>query len=700
MELEGFTPISWPVDSTARLTRVPWDMQYRDVVRFGDKAGRDEYFNSLKSDSITLEKMTYLKPGEPISVNIPYYQAYKYNYLTVQNPKTPVDDEEPDLLCYFVVGVAYVAPNTTQLSVSLDYWQTYIYDTTFSNCFVDRGHVAVQADNYYRNHNTNGLFSPQSARRYLNVPESLDVGNNYVVANKDTISLQSYSEDEAENFEPWILITSTVSLKKEDVGTVSNPVLKTASGNDADGLISGCEMYALDGMLAKSLFENLQNAGWVSKGIISVQAFPKGFVELGSRVTLGTPSGAVVGYEVKQAKQILDFKKISDFAGNFDLKSSLGIAGRYGKLFTYPYSFVEISNFQGQTLLLKPELVNGTDLTLDAMACCVVPFCKVMIYPLNYNAQKDGLGRVSRSFSVPGTKYINGARQSWGLAEYPHNGDSTDTAISISNFPSFMIVNDGVSNYLASTKNTREYNYAAAGWSNSKANMSADVAYSQANRQIQTNRANQDISNVQSLVNAGTSAVGSLISGNIAGAITGGINSAANYWANNAQFSNNQNLATKNALQNYNLAQTSAQGDYQMAIKSINATVQDAQLTSPSTSGQVGGEGFNMANGFTMFEIRYKTVSPDMLNVIADYFVKYGYAVHETMTPPADLACMTNFTYWKMLATYISCAKADETAKDVLRGILEKGVTVWRKPDLIGLDSSYTNNAPLDFSVY
>lgn len=700
MDFEGFTPISWPVDSTARLVRVPWDMQYRDVVRFGDKAGRDDYFNSLKSDSITLEKMTYLKPGEPISVNIPYYQAYKYNYLTVQNPKTPVDDEEPDLLCYFVVGVAYIAPNTTQLSVSLDYWQTYIYDTTFSNCFVDRGHVAVQADNYFRNHNTNGLFSPQSARRYLNVPESLDVGNNYVVAGKDIIPLQSYSDDETESSQPWIIITSTVSLLSSDVGTVSAPVLKTASGNTVDGLISGCETYAIEGIKAASLFEKLQNAGWVSKGIISVIAFPRKFIELGEKVTLGTANLNESAYRIHQARQITDFNTVPDFAGKFMLKSKFKLAGTFAKLYTYPYSFLEISNFQGQTLLLKPELVNGTDLTLDAISCCVVPFAKVMIYPLNYNSVEDNQGRRTGQFSTPGYSYSGDEKSNVRSAEFPANGDSTDTAISINNFPSFMIVNDGVSNYLASTKNTREYNYAAAGWSNSKANMSADVAYSQANRQIQTNQANQDISNVQSLVNAGTSAVGSLISGNIAGAITGGINSAANYWASNAQFSNNQNLATKNALQNYNLAQTSAQGDYQMAIKSINATVQDAQLTSPSTSGQVGGEGFNMANGYTMFEIRYKTVSPDMLNVIADYFVKYGYAVHETMTPPADLACMTNFTYWKMLATYISCAKADETAKDVLRGILEKGVTVWRKPELIGLDSSYTNNVPLDFSVY
>jgi hypothetical protein len=52
---------------------------------------------------------------------------------------------------------------------------------------------------------------------------------------------------------------------------------------------------------------------------------------------------------------------------------------------------------------------------------------------------------------------------------------------------------------------------------------------------------------------------------------------------------------------------------------------------------------------------------------------------------------MTKFTYWKMQETYISSAPMPETFKQSIRGIFEKGVTVWKTPSDIGNIDISTN---------
>ena len=62
----------------------------------------------------------------------------------------------------------------------------------------------------------------------------------------------------------------------------------------------------------------------------------------------------------------------------------------------------------------------------------------------------------------------------------------------------------------------------------------------------------------------------------------------------------------------------------------------------------------------------------------------------------AKLKVMKKFSYWKASETYIDCARANEAEKDVIRGILERGVTVWGNPD----DINHTELRPADQAEY
>jgi hypothetical protein len=55
---------------------------------------------------------------------------------------------------------------------------------------------------------------------------------------------------------------------------------------------------------------------------------------------------------------------------------------------------------------------------------------------------------------------------------------------------------------------------------------------------------------------------------------------------------------------------------------------------------------------------------------------------------------MSKFTYWKLTETYITAATIPESFKQVIRGIFEKGVTVWADPSYIG-NTDLADNAIL-----
>ena len=99
----------WPVGSSVKLCRVNWDSSYRDVVVFDNLEQKYAYFDNLSdTQSYTVESMSYLKPGMPIKVPIPYSTAYRYNYIEVKNPRSPRYDDTR--FYYFISRADYVSP--------------------------------------------------------------------------------------------------------------------------------------------------------------------------------------------------------------------------------------------------------------------------------------------------------------------------------------------------------------------------------------------------------------------------------------------------------------------------------------------------------------------------------------------------------------------------------------------------------------
>lgn len=690
---QKLTPNTWPVGTEVTLMQVPWDANYRDVVIWDDVQQRNAYLDAqaLSGTGWRSKRFSYCRPNEPISVPVPYSAAYKYNYVVVQNPMQPVEGEEQPLkLCYFILSTDYVAPGTTQLTLQLDVIQTYQFGVRLGNMFVERGHMGV-SNAVFKNGVQN--LQGQYLRKYLNVPEGLDVGDSYVMANHEWYPLTDASTFDIGK----IIIISSADLAA-DPGTVDNPNLNVADGQNADGIPSGCNVYSMTLSTFKAVLNAMKEKSWVAQCIQSVSTFPARLLSAGTDVQLFGNSGITMQFLGETDTLELPLKTYAT-TGNIYQQLSNGVPDGYHdlyKAYTYPYSVIELTAYNGNSVFVKPELVYGNTLALTVIGCAVAPFARIGVFPTNYGQAFEG------------GQPVNYNQYTWhGFDGSDHtgvipSGDFLDSCLWLADFPQFSIVNSNYITYLASTAHTRAYQYESAGWQNAKSNAASDLAYTQAMNQTALNEANrydQGPIGAPQIANYAGQAMGAIESGlnRLTGQAAVSSNEvtlagAANYLAQrqtgNLAFNATQDLSRQVAGQNLDYAKYAARGDYANQIAAINATVQDAALQAPSTVGQMGGQGFMWKNGLVGFAVNYKTAGGAAMRTVCDFWARYGYKIQRFYNfggaKMTALKIMNHFSYWKVSETYITCAKANEAEKDAIRGVLEKGVTVWGKPSEIG----------------
>ena len=690
---QKLTPNTWPVGTEVTLMQVPWDANYRDIVIWDDVQQRNAYLDAqaLLGTGWRSKRFSYCRPNEPISVPVPYSAAYKYNYVVVQNPMQPVDGEEQPLkLCYFILSTDYVAPGTTQLTLQLDVIQTYQFGVCLGNMFVERGHMGV-SNAVFKNgvHNLQGQY----LRKYLNVPEGLDIGDSYVMANHEW-----YPLTDASTFDIGKIIVISSADLAADPGTVDNPNLNVADGQNADGIPSGCNVYSMTLSTFRAVLNAMKEKSWVAQCIQSVSTFPARLLSAGTDVQLFGNSGITMQF-LGETDTLESPLKTYAATGNIYQQLSNGVPDGYHdlyKAYTYPYSVIELTAYNGNSVFVKPELVYGNTLALTVIGCAVAPFARIGVFPTNYGQAFEG------------GQPVNYNQYTWhGFDGSDHtgvipSGDFLDSCLWLADFPQFSIVNSNYITYLASTAHTRAYRYESAGWQNAKSNAASDLAYTQAMNQTALNEANrydQGPIGAPQIANYAGQAVGALESGLNRLTAQPAVSSnevtlagAANYLAQrqtgNLAFNATQDLSRQVAGQNLDYAKYAARGDYANQIAAINATVQDAALQAPSTAGQMGGQGFMWKNGLVGFAVNYKTAGGAAMRTVCDFWARYGYKIQRfynfSNAKMTALKIMSHFSYWKVTETYITCAKANEAERDAIRGVLEKGVTVWGDPSEIG----------------
>lgn len=703
----------WTPATTLDLVNVPWNNDYRDIVKFDNRAALDAYINGLTPDRYQLTEATYHKPNTPIRVPIPFNVAYKYNYIRATNPAQPIPGDIARSYYYFIAEVRYINPSVSELVLQLDVWQTFGYDITFGNSYVERGHIGIANENAFANY----------GRDYLTTPEGLDVGSGYVHVERAVMPVLGGRP--SPEWDINILVYSTVDLSSSG-GTKESPVIESAEGTFIQGtLASGAAAYLFrDPLSFTSWLAYMKDKPWVTQGIISAMAVPA-VKRYGVNVTFpGAPIEPVPFPESWFTYKNIHYNMMENWRDAESVSDYIG--ERYShlrKFWTSPYMAIELTTYNGQPIVLKPEYWNNDDAMIIERPSYLPPGQKITFSPFKYNSVRPEVYRPS-----DGTP-LTTINENTFIGD--DMGDYVDTFTQIGNFPTLPVVNDGALLYLASNANGLAYQREAADWAQQRALQGAQAAYDNANTGIDLNKLQNLIGQSQAyqqnansnnalLGNAAISLGTGIIGGGAGGpgggvgAITGqlanGLGALINQGSMNTSHTINMNAANQNlnaqqfageAVRDTNkgLADWAARGDYANQIAGINAKVQDAQMIPPSVAGQAGGEAHGIIHGYANLHMRIKMIDKSAIRAIGEFWLRYGYTINSFIRVPASLMVMSKFTYWKLTETYITAGNMPEPFKQAIRGIFEKGVTVWKNPTDIGV-IDLADNEPLDGVSY
>ena len=755
---QSFSWAQWTPNTSLTLCNVPWDSSYRDVVRFADDAARQRYFASL--DSVDVEHATMHKFGQPVLLEIPFNEASGWNYLVAYNDYPTL--EAPRRWYYFIQNVEYVNAHTTRMVIMLDVWQSFLYDWSVGNSYIIKGHIGVANERQMRFY----------GRDYLTYPEGLDTGSSMHTRSQEFKSLLSKmpvpdGADFPGNsivYDFGVLVASTTQLDA-DAGTVDAPSLKAAGGSLFDNGYSGVNYYWFPQYIyAAAALSLLSTYSWVGQGIVSIRMTPR-FLDAYFRES-GTKLNKIAGRETLTEYYALGslspnrtslrnplFMSVKDFRDKFNIPE------RYRnlkKLQTYPYTAIEMTCNNGQSLVLQPELITSDNLDIRCAYSFGGSGSRLQFYVPRYN----GVAGEVRPFTA-----YDGTPVGVPL----DSGEQFGASVGVQDLPSFATVNNGSALAMANSAYTRQFAEQSAQWTQSKAyaatntarenvmysNLSATEGTRRGNAArsaltaISTNQAayanmvsretateQASVADARGIFGVGQSAASGMLSGGPAGAaigaVMGGASLGADMWARNeslrisndaSQKVSNAGIAAANASteqqnalassmtglsnatandiadNNATLANYVASGDYANTIAGINAQVQQMKLIPPTVAGQAGGDTFNLSNGIMGLQLKFKTCEPSALAAAGEYFLRYGYFVQRFLTPPKDLKCMTNFTYWKMAEAYIAASHMPEQYRMTIKGILEAGTTVWTRPGDIGT-IDYANNEPINGISY
>lgn len=354
----NFDYTRWTEKTKIRLCNVDWTSNYDNVVKFDTDILRNEYFDNLDTTSVRLETIMVLQPQGNINLPTPFDVASKYNYLVTEFPMQtsvtqPIEYENTSgrrMFFYFIKNVIQLSPNSTQFTLQLDVWTTFINSCDINYMMLERGHAPmaeVDVNEY--------LSNPLSNNKYL-LADDVSLNNDYVTPHYDMEVLN--------NDETYVCFAITASFSGS-WGTKHQPgwQIPESAYNNTDGIPNNIEVRAIK----RANYENFMNQIFTNcpqlyrtiRGIFLVN---KKFISLGtSSQFLGTTI-----YTLSVVQKTIKNIKLTKNMFNYDSKYA-----DIAKLYTFPYAYLELSDGNGQTHQIRIENTNND---IDAIASINIAF--------------------------------------------------------------------------------------------------------------------------------------------------------------------------------------------------------------------------------------------------------------------------------------------------------------------------------------
>lgn len=477
----------WVPGTVVRLVNVLWNSDYENVVKFDSDEERDEWFDGLSGyEPVTLKTNSTMVPDGSIKLPIPYDVCAGYNYVYIDipvmtSPDATIDYEVEDghrRWYFFVNGISYSAPSTTVLSLVPDIWTNYINETDIRYMMLERGHAPVSVtdtDTY--------LSNPIANNRYLMAPD-VNYDDSSVIRHSSYIPFGNGTK--------YVCIATTIAPSQMNDATIGKVGAAGASngtitysdtsdwygrqlqvngfvvgnGRDYSGLRTpvmsgvgngnipcGTVTYAIPASDGTFLSDMARDVPTLLRSIMAMFVCDEAMINLGERHIV---DGHML-YECSGvSKRVADYELEKGMFG-FDKEEQ-----RFAKLYTYPYSRIEITDNDGTSTEIRIE--DTGRIGVELLTSVVFPALDMRVCLTGI----DGVGSESYSW-----KRLDGTNMSLQLPD----GDWGRYTIRLG-IPTFSLYMDGetawyVDSYGASVLSSRRQ--ALAGYRSSV--RSSNLAY-------------------------------------------------------------------------------------------------------------------------------------------------------------------------------------------------------------------------------
>ena len=116
---------------------IPFQRDYKHTIDFNNISEQKSYFNSIfkKDGSKQVNNFLYIDDNRKIIVEGSKGEYINYNYLSY------VNGDNSKTYYAFIDKIQYVSEDSTEINFTIDLMQTYMFDYTLDECYIDRMHI-------------------------------------------------------------------------------------------------------------------------------------------------------------------------------------------------------------------------------------------------------------------------------------------------------------------------------------------------------------------------------------------------------------------------------------------------------------------------------------------------------------------------------------------------------------------------------
>jgi hypothetical protein len=371
-------------NTTLYLLKSPIELDNLNQLTFATKEAQTAYFSSLPK--LVGERFTYQRKDGVIRYPEHIDSLYEYNYVMYQN-----SNYNNKWFYAFIDRMEYSSDNMTNIYISTDCYQTWMFDIDVKRSFV------------IREHTNNDTVGNNTEPEMLEKGPMMCTNCTPITYLRDSILGGDDSPDNA-----VIVVGSTRDLTQSTFPKVY--------GNQYNGIYSGCAYYAFMNTNSVDAVLLALNDGsdTAITDVISIFMAPKKLVCADRAFQEQYITHGVSVYVMQVFPSDPSYFRAHS---NYTVPKPTSIFGytpTNKKLLTGEFNCLNVTNYQGDTQNYRYEYFNGNNCEF-AMRGAIKPQCSIQMFPKNYlrTASDDGYRAGSYAIQAPPIPLAN-----WNSDQY------------------------------------------------------------------------------------------------------------------------------------------------------------------------------------------------------------------------------------------------------------------------------------------